>query len=120
MKKTKIKVLDIIVIVGLLGLTIFSYFYFYSNADGTVKVKTDDGIYKYSIKENQEISFTGPLGETILLIEKDTARIITSPCQNKTCIEQGEISKGSDVLACLPNHIIITIEGESEVDAVSR
>lgn len=120
MNKQKIKILDIVIIVILLGLTVFSYFYFYSNSSGTVKVKTDNGVYKYSIAEKQEIKLSGPLGDTVLLIENNEVKITTSACPNKTCVHQGAVSKGSDVLACLPNKVIITIEGESEVDALSR
>jgi hypothetical protein len=49
------------------------------------------------------------------------ARIVSSPCPEQRCVLQGWIRRQGEMAACLPNHIVLHIEGGSEtVDALSR
>ncbi|UKI55424.1 MAG: NusG domain II-containing protein [Treponema succinifaciens] len=72
-----------------------------------------DGIYK----------FKGLLGESSIQVESGKAKFLDSPCENKNCIQSGEISVNGQWTACLPNGIFINIEGknkENTFDAVSN
>ena len=72
-----------------------------------------DGIYK----------FKGLLGESSIQVESGKAKFLDSPCENKNCIQSGEISVNGQWAACLPNGIFINIEGknkENTFDAVSN
>ncbi len=82
----------------------------------TLVVRTDDGEYAFSLSENGIHSFTGPLGTTEIEIKDGRARVISSPCRNRLCIESG----WSENLCCLPNRIIATASGgEGDLDAVA-
>ncbi|HAF86437.1 MAG TPA: hypothetical protein DCG32_08795 [Sphaerochaeta sp.] len=91
---------------------------------GYVNVESPEGSFRYSLATDREVVAHGPLGETHIIIESGSAKIIDSPCPTKTCVHQGAISTASGWIACLPNQILLTIvssaNGEAEVDDVAN
>lgn len=72
--------------------------------------------YEYSAELDGTYTVAGELGPTTFEIKDGRVRIIDSPCPNKTCISQG----WHNPLVCLPNKVMITVEGEAEFDAISE
>ena len=66
------------------------------------------------------IQVQGPLGTTEVEISQGRARIVRSPCKLKVCIKSGYIQYADRLSACLPNKVVVRIEGESQrgLDAV--
>ena len=64
----------------------------------------------------------GPLGETVVVIEDGSVRVVSSPCPEKICIKAGRISKPGQWIACLPNRVFISIRGRrsEQPDAISQ
>ena len=62
----------------------------------------------------------GPLGTTEVEIKNGRARIVRSPCKLKVCIKSGYIQYADRLSACLPNKVVVRIEGETQrgLDAV--
>lgn len=56
-----------------------------------------------------------------VIIQDGSARIISSNCNDYTCIKMGSISKNGQSIICLPHRLIITAynKQESEFDAIS-
>lgn len=106
---------DIILI--LIYITLFTLsLVFYPGKGDTLLVETETGSYAYALSEDGVHSFTGPLGITEIEIKDGKARVISSPCRNKICIESG----WAETLCCLPNRVTaITTGNEGEVDAIS-
>jgi hypothetical protein len=75
----------------------------------------------YPLHENREVTVSGPLGDELIDIKDAQAWVVSSPCPNKICIQQGRISKPGQWMACLPNDIFIRVDGTSDtrVDMVS-
>lgn len=69
--------------------------------------------YEYSAELAGTYMVPGELGLTTFEIKDGRVRITDSPCPNKTCISQG----WHNPLVCLPNKVMITVEGESRVKA---
>ena len=69
--------------------------------------------YEYSAELDGTYSVPGELGPTTFEIKGGRVRITDSPCPNKTCISQG----WHNPLVCLPNKVMITVEGENSVKA---
>ena len=94
------------------------------SAGARVIVSSDDRIvFVAPLDKDQRVELNGPLGITILQIENGAARIISSPCSQKVCIRMGEAKHTGDLLACVPNQLVISIEGDSdgeEYDFISR
>lgn len=63
----------------------------------------------------------GPLGATAYRVEKGFIWITQAPCPQKHCMHLGRIHRSGEVLICVPNRIVIQIEGKMEgaVDAVT-
>jgi hypothetical protein len=61
---------------------------------------------------DRSVILTGPLGETLLEIRGGHACITSSPCSHKVCIGMGQIARQGELLACVPNDLLVRIEGE--------
>ena len=55
-------------------------------------------------------------GTNKILIRDNTVKIIDADCKDELCIKQGEISKVSQTLVCLPHELIIEIKGDESND----
>ena len=56
----------------------------------------------------------GPLGTTKVEIKNGRARIVRSPCKLKVCIKSGYIQYADSLSACLPNKVVVRIEGDAQ------
>lgn len=84
-------------------------------AGGKVVVSLDDKvIFVAPLNKDRRVELEGPLGITVLEIKDGAARIISSPCTKKICIHMGKIQRSGDLLACVPNHLVINIEGDKD------
>lgn len=114
-----IKALDavlILVFAAAIGLSVFIMVKGGGDAAPRMFVKTPDGRFVYSLEDESTYRFKGLLGETTVEISDGAARITSSPCPNKTCIQQGSITRPGQWIACLPNGVIIYIENSDEED----
>ncbi len=86
-----------------------------SSGGDILLVEADGEEYAFSLGTDGIYSVEGALGETVIEIKDGRARIIESPCPNKTCIQSG----WSDTLCCLPNRVICTAASQGEIDGIS-
>jgi len=111
---------DIIIVAVLLFLSVASIagvrtFY---NGNRHVVVEVDGRhVLELSLDMNVTKNVDGPLGTTVVVIEKGTARIAESPCPNHTCIHMGRISRRGEIIVCVPNRVVVTISGGSDKDS---
>jgi len=84
------------------------------SGDAKVVIKAQGGEWIYPLSIDREIKVPGPLGDTLVGIHDKTVRIEDSPCPNKTCVAAGAISKAGQWIACLPNQVLVRVEGGSE------
>jgi len=82
-------------------------------------------VFVAALQQEQLVELTGPLGTTLLQISDGSAQIISSPCPQKICIGLGKAQNSGDLLACVPNRLVIRIDGETtesgqEYDLISH
>lgn len=77
-------------------------------------VKTPEGRFLYPLNKNTELDFEGVIGHTKVTIKDGQAWVTESACDNKNCIFMGKLSRPGDFAACLPNAVILTVEGQDE------
>ena len=53
----------------------------------------------------------GPLGDTVIKVEKGAVSIPESPCPRGYCMHMGHIRQVGEILVCVPNHVIVRIRG---------
>ncbi len=115
------KLLYIVTVLVALSFTLLLY-----RTDGArVVVSANDKIvFVAPLNQDRQVELDGPLGTTVLRIEHGGVRIISSPCPRKVCISMGKASQAGDLIACVPNQLVVRIEGandgESEYDFIRR
>lgn len=63
------------------------------------------------------VDLEGPLGKTHLVIDEQGARITASPCPRKLCLAMGPAKHSGDLLACVPNQIMVRIDRSNDTEA---
>ena len=113
----------ILIFLIVIFLSFFNLFRKKNEKTAELFVQTPKEKFVYSLAKDGIYKFKGLLGESSIQVESGKAKFLDSPCENKNCIQSGEISANGQWAACLPNGIFINIEGknkENTFDAVSN
>ena len=94
-------------------------------AGARVIVSTGDRVlYTAALATSDEGVLDGPLGVTRLKIDEGGVRIVDSPCPLKICMGLGPIRRDGELIACLPNQILVEVVGtqaeKRDYDLLSR
>jgi hypothetical protein len=54
----------------------------------------------------------GPIGETVVEIEKGRARVASDPGIHQYCVRQGWLSRAGAIAICAPNEVSLSIAGK--------
>ena len=87
------------------------------NSPERIKVSAAGQEFELALKDTL-LMIPGPSGETTLRIQNKKVWVEKAPCPNKLCMRQGKISRPGESIICLPNRIVITIEGNL-LDAIT-
>lgn len=63
------------------------------------------------LSRNQQIEVPGPLGTSIITIEKGRARISSDPSPRQYCVRQGWLAQSGEIAICLPNQVSVELTG---------
>lgn len=119
---------DLILIGVLLTIALLIFVignYVYGKAGAKVVITIDGEIYgTYSLEEEQTIAIKKKDKTTnILQIKDGQASMITADCPDQLCVHQNAITKEGQTIVCLPNRVVVEIEGDAEkqeLDAIAR
>ena len=120
---------DKILIGAVIALSMVGYLMFYlvyrADAPLTAEISVNGTIVNtidlYNPTPNQFINISGPLGTSVAEVKPGAIRMQFSPCPDRICMETGWIDQPGQVIACVPNKIIIKINPDkNSVDAISR
>ena len=113
-----------LILVGILLLAAFLLFFFTrrnqarETGTGASAVVTVDGeeIGRYYLNRDGTFSLNG--GSNVLVVENGEAWVSEANCPDKVCMGMGRISRNGEFIACLPNRLIIVVEGgeQSPID----
>lgn len=100
-------------------------FYLRKDAEGGEAVVTIDGeeYGRYSLSEDQEIPILIDGEQTnLLMIEDGKADMVEADCPDQICVNHRAVSKEHETIVCLPNKVVVEIEGgeEADLDAVAE
>lgn len=103
-----------------LSVAVVSGVFIYGNRSGRVHlvIEGPGGSWIYSLDEERTVEIPGLLGNTIVMIQNGNVRIIKSPCPNQTCLASPPLSTKGEWNACLPNQVILRVEGDTQKDDV--
>jgi hypothetical protein len=83
-----------------------------TGTDAVVTVRTSDGDEVYPLNKDGVFSLNG--GTNTLVIENGEAWVSEANCPDKVCMGMGKISRNGEFIACLPNRLIIVVEGADQ------
>lgn len=110
---------DILLIVGLLAVAgILALVLYLTRSDGREVVVRMNGEVTgmYSITETLTFPLeNGHGGENILHIEKGEVWLEDANCPDKLCVQQGKIQYVGEAIICLPNGVVVEINGEDDM-----
>jgi len=112
------------VLIGFCILFNVGLFYYFGSGMGQgswVVIEVDQKtVARYSLLKDRITHVKGPLGVTEVEIRDGKARILRSPCKLKVCIKSGYIQYADRISVCLPNKVVVRVEGNSQrgLDAV--
>lgn len=77
---------------------------------------------KYPLQGAAPVYFVaeGDIGDSLVEIANGHVRMTASPCSTQYCVHSGEHRHVGDVVACVPNQILVMIDGDrsGEFDAL--
>jgi hypothetical protein len=115
---------DKILIFSLVAIASFSFLrlFFVSNKAREALIKVDNRpVQRVSLKTDRRIKLEGENGKVVIEVREGRVRVVESTCFQRICINTGWIDKPGQNIVCLPNKVLVTIEGKRspKVDAVS-
>ncbi len=75
--------------------------------------------YKLSSNFSEIIEIKTQFGYNKLEINDGKVRMLDASCEDRLDVKAGVIEKVNETLICLPNRLLVTIQGHSAVDMVS-
>ncbi len=68
-------------------------------------------VYRGPLSQNRHLAVRGPGGLTVVEIRDGAAWVSTSECPLHICVRMGRISRAGEVAVCVPNRVVVQIEG---------
>lgn len=119
-----IKKADIILFICLVLIGgALSYLAFSGSSTGDlVVVKVNGEIYgKYSLSKDRTITVNRNGHMNKITIKGGKVQVSKSSCKNQICVKQGSISTTHQSIVCIPNRVVVSIEGKGgEYDVISQ
>ncbi|MDR2718136.1 MAG: NusG domain II-containing protein [Treponema sp.] len=120
-----IKIPDLIIILFSIALTGFSAYISYLKPQNNVHVliRSNEREWTFPLDADESVAVSGPLGDTIIQIHDKKTWVVSSPCENQTCVIAGKLYRAGAWSVCLPNNVLLLIEGNddegNDVDAIT-
>ena len=113
-----------LIIAGVLLLAALALFFLMRSrqardtGSGAQAVVTVDGqeVGRYPLQKSGTFPLNG--GSNILVVENGEAWVSEADCPDKVCMGMGRISRNGEFIACLPNRLLIVVEGAAEQSPV--
>ena len=96
----------------------FALFSASSGASALTAVITDGDDAPYSVTLDAPRRMTLADGRVTLRIEPDGVCVEYADCPTQSCVRTGKITRAGESIVCLPNRVIVTLEGMDAFDAV--
>ena len=113
MSKSDILILILLIIISA-GI-LFAFLYFNDTPGNEIVIEAKGEIVERIPLQNYEnksktFNIEGEIEVSKILVENGRVRMIESPCPNKVCVNTYWIENPGEIIACIPNNIIIRIE----------
>jgi hypothetical protein len=66
------------------------------------------------LSRDLQVEVPGPLGISVITIEKRKARISSDPSPRQYCVRQGWLQQAGEIAICLPNEVSVELTGSAK------
>ena len=99
-------------LLGGAGVTLLTLTLWNGELADRVVIRSGGKIFREApLSRDQRIEVPGPLGTSIVVIEKGRARIASDPSPRQYCVRQGWLEQAGEVAVCLPNEVSVELAG---------
>jgi hypothetical protein len=122
----RMTLLDRVILVALLLICLAAWWpALRAPAGRTVFIERDGQVlFRAPLSAERSVRVPGPLGPTVVEIRGGRVWISASSCPLHLCQRQGAIARRGELLACVPNRLLVRIAGRAETpdayDLLSR
>lgn len=102
-----------VVLVAAIGIWLYPAL---SSAGAMAKIEQDGKTKTVSL----ETDATFEIENATIAVKDGTICVSEASCPDRVCVNTGAISREGQSIVCVPNKIVITIEGASKIDAISN
>lgn len=79
----------------------------------------------YPLPDDEQIihyQAQGHIGTSEIVISRHGVSMLHSPCSSQRCVLSGEHIRAGDMIACVPNHILVSIRGNrrQQLDGIAE
>lgn len=115
MKDNKTKII-IIVLLSICVLGTAAFLLIKNLPTGTVAVISVNGneykrIDLSEVEEPYDLEITTEFGTNTVHVEPGAISVTAASCPDKVCVNQGKLTGGGIPIVCMPNRLVISIEG---------
>jgi len=102
-------------------ISLFLIFSHHSEKGTTIHVYSNGKeVFVLPLTRDTTIEVQGKIGKSTIQIKQGRVRMLHSPCPLKLCEKQGFISTTGNEIICVPNRIVIRIEGRRDIDEITE
>lgn len=99
-------------LVGAVCIVLLTARLWQGGAADTAIIRSGGKIFReVPLSRDQQIEVQGPLGTSIISIEKRRARISSDPSPRQYCVRQGWLQRTGEIALCLPNQVSVELAG---------
>ena len=109
----------IILFVLIISVLLFAVNLITFTPPSVVRIEVDGVLYgEYNLSDTKTITVNSQYGKNVVLIDSKSVCVLETTCKEQYEIGR-KISKSGQCIVCLPNRVIIKIEGNEAVDGVT-
>jgi hypothetical protein len=102
----------LIVVIGIASL--FAISRFKQPGDRVIIEVNGQELQRLDLESSQEITVTGPIGNTRIKVGHGAVQVLSSDCPEKICVKTGKIRHAGEIIVCVPNKVVVKIIGKTE------
>lgn len=74
----------------------------------------DASVQRMSLAQDATLTVTSSAGTNVVEVSAGAVRVTEASCPNHDCVAQGQVSEVGQQIVCLPNKLVVSIEGETD------
>ncbi len=99
---------------GVVGVTLLTLKLWNGELADRAIIRSGGKIFReVPLSRDQQIEVPGPLGTSVVTIEKRKARITADPSPRQYCVRQGWLQQAGEIAICLPNEVSVELTGSA-------